>query len=79
MKYIQLYNKDLSGKVVEAMGSFSVLVVDGRVNLDNIINLGFELLEKENKISRGYYVGFKVHQGESFSRSKPITRLIEGL
>jgi hypothetical protein len=78
MKYIQLFNENLVGEVVESLGSFPVAIVDGRLRRSNIEKLGYELLVRENKQHKKepYYVGFKIYQGTSFRTARPLTELI---
>ena len=78
MKYIQLFNENLAGEVVESVGSFSISIVDSRLSLNNIELLGYELLSRENTLHKKepYYVGFKIYRGSSFRTAKPITELI---
>lgn len=60
--YVRLLYLDLSGKVAEAMGSFSIFKLDGRMTLVNQVPIGYKLLERENGISNNYYIGFRIYQ-----------------
>ena len=60
--YVILLCRDLNGKVVEGLGSFSIFKLDGRVKLVNQVPIGYRLLERENGIKNDYYVGFRIYQ-----------------
>lgn len=59
--YVVLLLRDLNGNVVEGMGSFSILKLDGRVKLVNQVPIGHRLLERENRL-RDMYIGFRIYQ-----------------
>lgn len=60
--YVRLLYLDLSGKVAEAMGTFSIFKLDGRMTLVNQVPIGYKLLERENGIKNNYYIGFRIYQ-----------------
>lgn len=60
--YVVLLCRDLTGKVVEGMGSYSRFKLDGRASLVNQVPIGYKLLERENSISNNYYTGFRIYQ-----------------
>ena len=53
-------------KPIEACGSSSVLILDGRLSLHNASALAAQVAKE-----RGY-IGFSIHQGESFNRSREV-------
>lgn len=59
--YVILLNRDLNGKVVEGMGSFSIFKLDGRMSLVNQVPIGYKLLERENRLNKSY-IGFRIYQ-----------------
>ena len=60
--YVILLCRNLNGKVVEGMGSYSIFKLDGRVKLENQVPYGYALLDRENGISNNYYIGFRIYQ-----------------
>lgn len=60
--YVILLCRNLNGKVVEGMGSFTRFKLDGRMSLVNQVPIGYKLLERENGISNNYYIGFRIYQ-----------------
>ena len=51
---------------IEACGSNAVLIIDGRLSLHNATTTAAKVAKE-----RGY-VGFSIHQGESFSSSREL-------
>lgn len=59
--YVVLLCRNLNGKVVEGMGTFSIFKLDGRMSLVNQVPIGYRLLERENRL-RDIYIGFRIYQ-----------------
>jgi hypothetical protein len=61
--YAQYLTKDLNGNIVEAMGSDSVFILDGRNKPDTMIN---DSLIRMNQLRNIHpdYIGFRIYQGE---------------
>ena len=74
--YIQYYDKKLNGEIDESLGSDGVFILDGRNNLNTMINDGYEQYNRIKKVRPGLS-HFKVMKGERFTRSVPITELIK--
>lgn len=53
-------------KPIEACGSNGVLIIDGRLSLHNATTIAAKVARE-----RGY-IGYAIHQGESFTRSREI-------
>ena len=53
-------------KPIEACGSNAVLIIDGRLSLHNASALAAKVAKE-----RGY-IGYTIHQGESFSHSREV-------
>ena len=60
-------------KPIPACGGDSVLVLDGRNNIDNMIS---DATNYNNRM-KNKFTGFKILKGESFTRSREITDYIE--
>ena len=69
MKYIQFFQYDLSNTLSEGCGDRSVVVVDGRMSPANIGSIA------KHECSKRGYVAWQVFQGESFTRSRPISQI----
>ena len=81
MRYIQFYQlstgyvpgsipprfDEAHRKPIEATGDRSVVIVDGRVSAESVARIA-----EEEGVRRGY-VGYRIHKGESFTRSSPIS------
>lgn len=70
MYYVQYYNK-IGNDYVEACGDRSILILDGRNNLDNMC----QDAEDHNGFRRPYYDAYRIFKGASILRSSPITEL----
>jgi len=66
--YVQLLDKNLKNDIVEAMGTFSLLILDKRESLSKHIEYGFKLLERESKLKP--YYGFRIVYSSKFIDSK---------
>lgn len=53
-------------KPIEALGSDGVLIIDGRLTLDNARAVAAERCK-----ARGF-IGYSIHHGETFSRSRQV-------
>jgi len=63
MKYhIQFFTKDLKGRIVEALGSDSVFILDGRNSINTMIQDGIAQANRLKAI-QPYYIKFEVRQG----------------
>ena len=72
MRYVQYYEHNMSGKLCEAMGDRSVVILDGRNNLEN----SHIDAVKFNGFRRDTYPAYKLMEGDSFTRSHSISKLI---
>ena len=61
--YAQLYIRDHRG-LVEALGSFSVCVIDAKLDIHNMIEIGRELAERESKVKP--IAGFAIVRSNKF-------------
>ena len=57
----------------EAVGSFANVIVDGRLNMDNVENVAHDILSRERKL-RSYYVGFSIQRGNSWLDCREVKR-----
>jgi len=73
MRYVQYYHKQ-GDKLVEACGDRAVVILDGR----NTIETSKQDAVKFNGYRRPRYDGFQIWEGDTFTRSKPITNIIKG-
>ena len=53
-------------KPIEACGSSSVLIIDGRLSQNNVATLAARVAKERR------YIGYAIHQGENFSRSREV-------
>lgn len=72
--HLVFLTQDLRGQVVDALGTDSVRVLDGRLNKDNLISSAFSLFDDGHKMHR--YVGFRVLVGSRFKEGKEIYRFV---
>lgn len=70
MYYVQYYDKR-GNDYVEPCGDRSVLILDGRNNLETM----YKDAENNNGIRRPYYDAYRIFKGASFLNSLPITEL----
>ena len=85
MVYVEYYNEvtptnwqglqdfDYTPKLVEACGDRSVVVLDGRNSLETMHNDARVF----NGVRRPTYAAYRLMKGESFTRSSPISNIIE--
>ena len=76
MRYIQFYQmsvawKDNPSKPIDACGDRSVIIVDARKS----INFAESLATLECKKRK--YIGYSIHEGESFTRSRMVKKYKE--
>lgn len=70
MIFATFYHKSaISNQLIEACGDRAVIVLDGRNTMSGRIALA-----KDECAKRGY-LGYVLHCGDTFTRSKPITSL----
>jgi len=73
MVYVQYFHKDLSGQLVEALGDRSIVILDGRNNLETMKQDAVSF----NGVRRPVYDAYQIRKGDSFSRSQPITGIVQ--
>jgi len=71
MIYAQFYDKKLDGKIDHALGDRAVVVLDGRCSVASNRWVAYTECRK-----RGY-LGYSLHAGDSFTRSKQLTPYCE--
>ena len=69
MIYAQFYDYKLDGKLDEAMGDRSVVIIDARLKSRTI----GEIAEAECRKRK--YVAWRIFRGEAFTRSAPVSQL----
>jgi len=69
--YIQFYTRLLNGEIDEALASDSVLPLDGRLSIENMLNAGYEQAHSLRYVA--HHCGFKVMQGSSFTTGRPCS------
>tara|TARA_R110000868_G_scaffold711_4_gene5133 strand:+ start:409 stop:675 length:267 start_codon:yes stop_codon:yes gene_type:complete len=69
MIYAQFYANNLAGKVDEAMGDRSVVIMDARLSSSTIGSIA-----EAECLKRGY-LAWRIFRGESFTRSASISQL----
>jgi hypothetical protein len=73
MVYIQYFHKGcVSGNLIPACGDRAVVVIDGR----NRLSTWKQDAVQFNGFRRPVYDAYQILQGESFTRSEPITDVI---
>lgn len=72
MYYVQYFQRDSKTMLVEACGDRSVVLLDGRNNLRTMK----EDVMRYNGNHRPNYDAYRIYQGDTFTRSHPITELI---
>ena len=73
MVYVQYYYRNQSGELQEVLGDRGVVILDGRNSLKKLKEDAIACNGKRRPIFDGYRIFF----GESFTRSAPITEIIE--
>ena len=71
-KYIQFWQYDLKGCIVQCLASDGVCYVDGRLNSSNVRLVAIQQRERLKNVKKGI-IGYSVHKG-AYSRSV----LVEG-
>jgi hypothetical protein len=69
MIYAQFYSHNLAGKIDEATGDRSVVIIDARLSKRNIGSIA-----EAECLKRGY-LAWRIFRGESFTRSDSISQL----
>lgn len=72
MVFVQYFEYDLSGKLSEAIGDRSVVILDGR---NSIATMKSEA-RQWNGYRRPVYKAFQLFKGTSFTDCQPITNII---
>lgn len=65
--YVVLLCKNLKDETVEGLGSFCRMRVDGRSSIHRYHAAGKALLDSENAISNGHFIGYRVYRN-----SRPV-------
>jgi len=73
MVYVQYYERNSSGELQEAIGDRGVVVLDGRNSLETMKSDAVAF----NGERRPVFDGYRIFKGYSFTRSAPITEIIE--
>jgi hypothetical protein len=71
MVFVQYFN-EYEGEFVEACGDRSVVILDGRRNINSLHSDAIEM----NGKNRPKYKAYQICKGASFCRSSPITKVI---
>ena len=69
MIYAQFYDYKLDGKLDEAMGDRSVVIMDCRMSSRNIGQIA------EAECRKRKHAAWRIFRGESFTRSAPMSQL----
>jgi len=69
--YTQFLVHDLAGKVIEAMGSDGVFILDGRCGRDTMIQDSRKQMRKLKKV-KPHYIGFALMKGDRFDNSTVV-------
>ena len=72
MRYVKYFEAD-NGKLVEACDGKGIVRLSGRWRVSRAIEEGFACNGKR----RPWYPAFQIFEGESLSRARPITPMIE--
>jgi len=72
VNYIQFYTRLLNGEIDEAIASDGVCPLDGRLSLDNMIDVGYSQAYSLRKLHK--FVGFIVMRG-TYSTGSPCTKM----
>jgi hypothetical protein len=64
--------KESNKKLIPAIGSDSVLILDGRNSLDNMCEQSKDKMKRLNTNLNKGYKGFKIHKSNSFLRTNAI-------
>ena len=74
MVYVQYLQKSaLTGELTPACGDRSVVILDGRNNIETMKAQAVS----HNGFRRPIYLAYQIFRGDTFSRSEPITNIIE--
>lgn len=71
--YVQFLDYNLKRELADAIGSFGILIVDGRLSINTVEQIG----RKECAVRK--YPGFEIRKGDKPSRAKTVKRvMVEG-
>jgi hypothetical protein len=73
--YAKFYEPDLTGKLVPALGSDSVAVLDGRFGLERLTEAARSILRSLAVVQPGY-CGFVIYRGSRFGEGREVYREI---
>ena len=73
--YAKFYQPDLTGKIVPALGSESVAVLDGRFGLERLREDARSILRSLAVVQPGY-CGFVIYRGSRFGEGQEVYREI---
>ena len=71
--YVQFLKVNGINEIDEMLGSDGVFILDGRNNMNTMINDSKKRINQLKNVQSGI-VGFKIHKGERFSNSKCLYR-----
>ena len=72
--YIQYLDYDLAGKLSEPCGDRSVIILDGRNNLQTWI----QIAKENNGVRRPLFAGFTIQQGDFINSREIYKELFKG-
>lgn len=72
--YVQLLTRNLSGEIVDTLGTFGTAILDGRRSLTMMEVWGHELAQREQRAGKDI-VGFEIRHG-GISRDYRVVRRI---
>jgi len=67
MYYAQFYHVGPTGSLEEGLGSFAIVILDGRLSP---VHMGE--IARDTAAKRGY-AGYSIHVGETFARSRKVS------
>lgn len=73
MIYAQFWHRGTTGKLIPACGSDSILHLDGRLNETSRHDRALNLMAQPFYARK--FEAFTIHKGESYSRSRPLSKL----
>jgi hypothetical protein len=73
MYYVEYYKRSTTGDLIPDVGDRSVVILDGRSNLSTMKADAV----RYNGYRRRRYEAYRICTGESFTRSTPVTPIIE--
>lgn len=74
MVYVQYMSRSVTtGELIAALGDRAVVILDGRNSLETMKHDAVQF----NGYRRPVYEAYRIYKGDSFSRSAPVTGVIE--